>query len=411
MNGRRVRDVLDVQFQASEEEVEFLFRRGDQEQRAVVWRAYGEDVGLEFSSPIFDGIRECANHCPFCFVRQLPQGLRRSLYLRDDDYRLSFLQGSFITLTNLTEADWRRLEEQRLSPLYVSVHATDPRVRAQLLGRRDLPPIMGQLRRLIDLGITLHTQIVVVPQVDDGEVLSGSLADLEGLFPGVASIGVVPVGLTHCAPARLRRPTPAEAEAVLELVHARQAASRRRRGVGLVYAADEWYLMAGLPIPPADCYDGYPQRENGIGLVRLFLQDWEKARTRLAAPSSYPAGGLHALTGELFAPVLRATMDAFSEATGIPASVTAVPNQLFGESVSVAGLLGMADIVRAARTEERGAGVYLLPRAMFDAEGTLTLDDGTSADIEGELGRPVWVVETMGEVASRLGLPARKGRR
>jgi putative radical SAM enzyme (TIGR03279 family) len=401
VNGLRVRDVIDVQYAAAEEWVEFVVWRDGRLLRKEVERRYGEDIGLSFADDLFDGLRQCDNHCPFCFVKQLPAGLRPSLYIQDDDYRLSFLQGSFVTLTNLTEEDWERLEEQRLSPLYVSVHATQEEVRRRLLGRRDAPPIMAQLRRLIELDITVHTQIVVVPGVNDGDVLAQSLEDLAGLYPGAASIGVVPVGLTRFARPALRRPTAEEAAVVLEQVERFQARCRRRYGVNLAYASDEWYLMAGRDVPPAEAYDDFPQVENGIGLVRLFLDDWAEVRKQIR-PFAGTAPALCCITGRLFAPVLAPVLEEFSARTGVPIRLVCVENHLLGEEVTVAGLLSGADVVRAYRAAGVGATLVALPRRMFDAQGAYTIDGWTPARLAQELRAEVCTVDSMRELAERL---------
>jgi putative radical SAM enzyme (TIGR03279 family) len=401
VNGLRVRDVIDVQYAAAEEWVEFVVWRDGRLLRKEAERRYGEEIGLSFADDLFDGLRQCNNHCPFCFVKQLPAGLRPSLYIQDDDYRLSFLQGSFVTLTNLTEEDWERLEEQRLSPLYVSVHATQEEARRRLLGRRDAPPIMAQLRRLIELDITVHTQIVVVPGVNDGDVLAQSLEDLAGLYPGAASIGVVPVGLTRFSRPALRRPTAEEAAAVLELVERFQALCRRRYGVNLAYASDEWYLMAGRDIPPAAAYDDFPQVENGIGLVRLFLDDWAEVRDALHPPAG-TAPVIGCVTGRLFAPVLAPVLEEFARRTAVPVRLIEVENGLLGEAVTVAGLLSGADVVRAYRAAGGGATLVALPRRMFDAQGAYTIDDWTPARLAQELGAEVCMVDSMRELAERL---------
>lgn len=402
VNGLRVRDIIDVQYAAAEEWVEFVVWRDGRLLRKEVERRYGEDIGLRFADDLFDGLRQCNNHCPFCFVKQLPAGLRPSLYIQDDDYRLSFLQGSFVTLTNLTEEDWERLEEQRLSPLYVSVHATQEEIRRRLLGRRDAPPIMAQLRRLIELDITVHTQIVIVPGVNGGKVPAQSLDDLAGLYPGVASIGVVPVGLTRFSRPALRRPTPEEARAVLEQVERFQGHCRRQYGVNLAYAADEWYLMAGRDVPPAEAYDDFPQVENGIGLVRLFLDDWAEVKGNIRPPAGEPPA-LCCVTGRLFAPVLAPVLEEFSRRTGVPARLIAAENGLLGETVTVAGLLAGADVARACRNAGYAAGLVALPRRMFDAAGAYTLDDWTPERLEAELGARVCFVDSMRDLAGFVG--------
>jgi len=318
----------------------------------------------------------------------MPAGLRPTLYIFDDDYRYSFLHGGFVTLTNLTEEDWSRLEQQRLSPLYVSVHATDPALRARLLGRRDTPPILEQLSRLLDLGIEVHTQIVVVPEINDGAALIQTVETLAALYPGVLSIGIVPVGLTRFHAGRLRRNTPAEAERVLEQVEEWQRRYRRAHGLGLVYASDEWHLIAGRPLPPAEYYDDYPQLENGIGLTRQMLDDWEAERRRVQR-RAWDGPPVACICGTLIAPILRQVLADLSARSGIPLTLIPAPNHFFGAEVTVSGLLTAGDVLAVMGQTAGAWSSVCLPRSMFNAEATVTLDDWSPARLAAELGLPV----------------------
>ena len=273
-------------------------------------REAGEAWGLSFAGPLFDRVRTCTNDCAFCFMTQLPPGLRPSLYLRDDDYRLSFLAGTFVTLTNLSDADVTRIIEQRLCPLHVSLHAVSPQVRATLLHCRDEDRGLERLDELAAAGIELHVQIVLVPGVNDGEELVRSLGWLAVRGEPIASVGVVPLGYTaHQERFDRSYERPQDARAVIETLETWQQASRARRGIVWVQAADELYLAAGLPLPPAEDYDGYPQYENGIGMARAFIDEWT---AEVASAEEGTAGDVAAglgpavlVTGELFAPVLR----------------------------------------------------------------------------------------------------------
>jgi putative radical SAM enzyme (TIGR03279 family) len=350
-------------------------------------RSYGQDLGLEFMEPTFDGIRRCRNNCDFCFVHQMPRGLRASLYVKDDDYRHSFLFGNFCTLTNLDGSDWERLAKQRLSPLYVSVHATDRELRSTLLGVPTSPDIVAQIRRLGRLGIKVHTQIVIVPGINDGAVLECTVGDLTRLHPTVASIAVVPVGITRYHPCSLRPPTPHEAKRILKLVKPVQRECRRRWGVELVYASDELYLSAGVPVPSARLYDGFPQLANGVGLVRQLLDDWRRARLRTrTAPWAWHQVAL--VCGELIAPTLRGLAAELSARMNAVVEVVAVNNAFFGPLVTVSGLLMAEDVISALR-ERRLDEVVVLPRAMFDAAGKVTLDGLGLLEMEKALGVPV----------------------
>ncbi|MFN2185730.1 MAG: DUF512 domain-containing protein, partial [Anaerolineae bacterium] len=263
INDFPLRDIIDVQFYAAEEMLELLVARGGKRRRIDLEREYGQDLGLSFTNPTFDvEIRRCANNCEFCFVKQNPRGMRRSLYVKDDDYRYSFLFGNFVTLTNLTEDDWDRIEEQRLSPLYVSVHTTDPELRRRFLGRKAAPDVLEQLWRLAELEIEVHTQVVLVPGLNDGEHLARTLSDLAALYQEpVASVGVVPIGLTKHHPGTCRNYTPEESGAVLDQIESWRQQRGQRAGGRFVYPSDEWYLVGGREVPPAQDYDDFPQVE------------------------------------------------------------------------------------------------------------------------------------------------------
>jgi putative radical SAM enzyme (TIGR03279 family) len=398
INGHPLRDVLDVQFYAADEELELVIRRGDREHLFQAERDYDLPLGLDFTSPTFDGLRRCHNRCAFCFVAQMPPGLRRSLYVRDDDYRYSVLYGNFITLTNLTDDDWERLAMQRLSPLYVSVQATEPDLRRRLLRRADVPDVLDQIDRLGDLGIEVHTQIVLIPGQNDGPHLSHSVADLAIRYPTVRSIGIVPVGLTRYHQGDCRSYTPGEARAVIAQIEPLQATYRARHGVSLVYLADEWYLLAGIDVPADEVYDDYAQIENGIGLVRQFLEDSEGLRRRR---SKLRAGSCTLVCGTLIAPVMRQAARTLAEAGGVRVTVAPVVNRLFGGMVTVSGLLGGEDVIAALEGCALG-DVVCLPRAMLDDAGERTLDDLTVDDMSGRLHRPVIVADQMSELWDAL---------
>ncbi len=408
INGHPLRDVLDVQFYAAEELLELTVMRGGREITVVVERDYGDPLGIEFAAPVFDGMRRCRNRCEFCFVAQMPPGLRPSLYIRDDDYRYSVLYGNFVTLTNLTPEDWARLEEQRLSPLYVSVHATGLSLRRRLLGRDDIPDVLGQIDRLGELGIVVHAQVVLLPGVNDGVHLSRTLDDLAERYPVVRSIGIVPVGVTRYHRGGIRPYTPAEAEEVISRVEPRQHRWRSELGVSLAYLADEWYLLTGREVPSDEEYDGYPQVENGVGMVRQFLDDAQGVKSRCRAVSCT------LVCGTLAAPVVARAAQQLAAQGGCKIEVIPVTNRLFGESVTVSGLLSGADVLSALRGRELGE-VVLLPRAMFspapDGGGWRTLDDVNLSEIERSLSRPVFLAAMMSEVDEVLGSVGNGGSR
>jgi len=396
INGHVLRDVIDYHFYGAEEELELAVERGEERIVYQVERGYDQELGLEFAEPTFDGLRRCNNRCQFCFFKGLPPGMRRSLYIRDDDYRYSFLFGNFITLTNLTEGDWDRLAEQRLSPLYVSVHATDPALRRRILGNPAAPGVVEQLKRLGSLGIQVHAQIVLIPGLNDGPHLARTVADLVALYPTVQSIAVVPLGLTryHRCPFRIYRPE--EASPIVAQVSAWQREYRSRHGLSLVYASDEWYLLAGLEVPQAEEYDGFPQLENGVGLTSVFLD--EEFRV---SGCEFRVGKITLVCGMLIAPVIERKA---AELSGMAVEVVPVENRFFGPTVTVSGLLTGRDVVEAVRERDLGDVVFL-PRAMFDASGELTLDDMSPATIGERLGVGVEVAGTMGEVVGLASAP------
>jgi putative radical SAM enzyme (TIGR03279 family) len=398
INGHTLRDVLDYRFYSADEELQVVFKHaGDQTQTVRIDRIYGQDLGLEFADPTFDGIRRCRNQCDFCFVRQMPPGLRQSLYVRDDDYRYSFLFGNFITLTNLQEDDWTRLGEQGLSPLYVSVHATEPRLRARVLGVPAAPDILAQLERLGTLGIQVHAQVVIIPGLNDGPALERTVHDL-ALCSAVSSIGLVPIGITRYHSCGLRTVTTQEAEHIVAWVKGLAREFRRERGVGLVYASDELFLLAHQPVPSARAYDGFPQLANGIGLTRQLLDDWERAKRKIET-IYWPQPRVTLVCGTLIAPTLKALAGELAKLLKAEVSVVGVPNVFFGPTVTVSGLLLAADVAERLRASSLGE-LVVLPRAMFDAEGERTLDDQVRADIEKQLGVRVAVAERLSEVLS-----------
>jgi putative radical SAM enzyme (TIGR03279 family) len=334
-----------------------------------------EAVALTLEEAVPGGIRECNNHCEFCFIRGLPTGLRPTLYVFDDDYRYSFLWGNFLTLTNLSEADWARIGYQRLSPLNVSVHATDPAVRRALLNNRHAAAVLPQLQRLARLGIEVNTQVVLCAGINDGAVLDRTIAELAELYPAVRSLSVVPVGLTRYSRVRnIRRPSPAEAAEALRQCQAWQERLRARLGVGFVYASDELYLLAGRSdLPPSSAYDGFPVLSNGVGLMRSMLDDWQARLHRLSRVPPKP-GKVVWITGGLAAGALERMADEWHAVAGWRPDVKVVENTLFGHGVTVSGLLSGADLVRALRALPPDVEDVVLPAGPFGFDGRQTLD-------------------------------------
>jgi len=400
INGQPLRDLLDYRWAAAEPDP-LLEVEGPWGHREVTVRKdWDEDLGLVFSVDSFDGLRRCRNRCLFCYVDQLPAGLRPSLYVKDDDYRYSVLYGNFVTLTNLTDRDWRRLLALRPSPLYVSVHTVDPVRRALLLGlaeaeRADVRP---PLLRLARAGIELHCQVVLCRHLNDAAFLEETLRFLASLWPQVRSVAVVPVGLTRYRQ-RLFPLVPfdaASAVAVLNQVHRRQHEFLRRLGSRLVFAADEFYHLSGWPFPPAEEYEGFPQLENGVGLVADFRAEWEEELRQL---SYRPERGrpVMLVTGRAAAAVWLPLLAGLRRRRpGLRIELLPVTNRFFGPSVSAAGLLTGGDVVRAlaplrSRLRREGTVVFL-PRVAL-REGSLFLDGYRLEDLQRELGVEVVAVE------------------
>ena len=331
----------------------------------------------------------------FCFIHQLPPGLRKSLYVKDDDYRLSFLHGNYITLTDLPDSEVDRIVDLRLSPLYISVHATDPVLRHFLLGspKTIKGDLMERLRRLADAGIRLHTQIVLCPGLNDGPHLERTVRELSQLHPGVNTVAVVPVGLTRHRDGLypLRSITSEEARSTLDAIHGWQTGFLERLGTRLVFAADELYLQARQPIPPAAAYEDFSVVEDGVGLVRRFEDDLRRVASRPGRPRWRGQRAVSIVTGELFGPLLGPLLERV-RVPGLRADVVAVPNEFFGRAITVAGLLTGQDVARALSGRSLG-DVVLVPRVALTETRGVFLDDVAPEDLARALGVPIVTVD------------------
>ena len=391
INGRALRDAIDFQFYGAEDRLVLSVDRDGARRTLRLTRGAARELGVELQPPRPGDIATCANKCVFCFIHQLPRGMRRSLYVKDDDFRLSFLHGNYITLSDLDEPSFERILEQRLSPLYVSVHATDPALRWTLLGRpRHSAEILPRLERLAKAGIRVHAQVVLCPGLNDGPHLERTVHELAPLHPHVATTAVVPVGLTRHRerlPA-LRTLTDAEATALVDTVAGWQTRFRARLDSRFVFLGDEVYLQAGRPLPPAEAYEGFPIAEDGIGLVRRFEDGFVRTRVR---PSVGRLRRVTVVSGTLYAPRLARLLEGLAW-PGLHAPVVAVPNDFFGGSVAVAGLLTGQDIQRhLAARGDLGEAVLVPAVALRDGEGVF-LDDLTPADVARALGVAVVAV-------------------
>jgi putative radical SAM enzyme (TIGR03279 family) len=405
LNGQPCEDVIDVQFYGAEPTLDFHIRRDGAELTLTGERDYDQALGLDFAHPTFDiDIRRCNNLCEFCFVLQMAPRMRRTLYIKDDDYRYSFLFGHFVTLTNLSTHDWWRIKEQRLSPLYVSVHATEIEKRRECLRNPTAPDIMSQLRELVALNFIVHTQLVITPGVNDGEHMERSINDLASLWPTVRSVSVVPVGLTKHHKYGLRSSWIDEANAVLDVCERWQATLRQQTGVGFVYPTDEWYLITGRKLPAVKAYDGLALHENGLGMVRSFLDEWRAVKRKELKTFTPLVKRVTLVTATLFAPTLAGAAQELAEAMGVQVDVRAITNTKLGEGITVAGLLMGDDVIAqlgAADVSEIG-DVVVLPRIMFDHPDGISLDDRSPRFIADALKRPVALADQMGDVIDAM---------
>lgn len=394
LNGIRPRDLIDFQILQGEEELVLEVEDPDGTQHRVeIEKDADEALGLSFSEALFDGLRQCNNHCAFCFIDQQPPGRRRTLYLKDDDYRLSFLYGSYLTLTNLTAADWQRIEEQRLSPLFVSVHATDPELRSRLLVNPRGALLMEQLAWFAERRLQIHAQVVVCPGLNDGEALTRTLEDLAsfagGDWPAVLSTAVVPVGLTRFRPAgdALRPVDRPMAQAVIQRVEPLQQRFQEQLGSRFAWLSDEWYLIAGLPLPPRATYEDLPQQENGVGSIRAFLEELDQATRDL--PEAVPAPRRCSwVVGRLVAEALAPVVERLNRVKGVTLLLHGLPSPYWGQDQVVTGLLTGSDLLNGLEGKDLG-DCLLLPRVMLRQGEEIFLDDRTLAELRQALPVPV----------------------
>jgi putative radical SAM enzyme (TIGR03279 family) len=394
INGQRPRDLIDLQVLVAEELLLLEVESPDGSLHSLeVEKDLDEGLGLGFSEALFDGLKQCNNHCPFCFIDQQPPGRRRSLYLKDDDYRLSFLYGSYLTLTNLSAADWQRIEEQRLSPLYVSVHATDPELRARLLVNPRAGLILEQLRWFAERNLQIHAQVVVCPGINDGDALEQSLRQLAdfaaGDWPAVLSAAVVPVGLTRFRPVGdgLLPVDRACAREVIGRVQPLQLEFQQRLGSRFAWLSDEWYLLAGLPLPEQGVYEDFPQQENGVGSIRAFLAALDGATRQLPDALSQPRR-LSWVVGKLVAEALEPVVARLNAVDGLELILHGLPSPYWGQQQVVTGLLTGADLLAGLAGQDLGQQV-LLPSVMLRQGEPVFLDDLSLAELERQLPVPV----------------------
>jgi len=398
INGERPRDLIDYQFLCADDilRLEVLDPNGKTHYLEIE-KDYDADLGLEFTTALFDGLIQCTNQCPFCFIDQQPPGKRASLYAKDDDYRLSFLYGSYLTLTNLTQAEWDRIARLRLSPLYVSVHATEPEVRIRLLKNPRAGKILDHLAWFQSHGLQIHAQVVVCPGLNDGTHLTRTLTDLAQFhqppWPTVASIAVVPVGLTRFRPEHdeLIPVTPKKAQDVIAQVQELQRQFQENLGSPLAWLADEWFLIAGADIPPSSHYQDYPQLSNGVGSIRLFLDEFQRLEPTLPNALKTPQQ-LTWVVGNTVAKAFTPICQRLNQIEGLTLTMVALNSDYWGQAMTVTGLLTGQDLEKGLKHQPLGDAV-LIPEVMLKADAPLFLDDMSLDTLEKSLGVPLIVIK------------------
>lgn len=401
INKKEINDVLDYRFYLANKSISLLIMRDGKHKKIKIKKQEYDDIGLDFETPLMDKKHSCENKCVFCFIDQLPRGMRKSLYFKDDDSRLSFLHGNYITLTNLHDRDIERIIDMHISPVNISVHTTNPELRIKMMHNKRAGEVLAYLRRLADAGITLCCQIVLCRGLNDGAELDRTMCDLEKLAPAMQSTSVVPAGLTRFRDGlyQLTPFTPEECAAIIKQINDFGDMCKYKHGTRLFYPADELYIKAGLPLPDGDFYEDYAQIENGVGMITDMkasilaeLDDTEKyAPHRTVTRTVTLATGYAA---EALMRELSSTLEKYFD--NLKINVYAVKNNFFGEQITVAGLLTGKDITEQLAGKELGDALFI-PSACLRAEGDVLLDDVSPADISERLGVPVMPLDTDAE--------------
>ncbi len=402
INGSRIEDIFDYQYLVQDDYIEVLVRRTDGEEWLLeIDKDYDEDLGIEFGNGLMDDYRSCHNKCIFCFIDQMPKGMRETLYFKDDDSRLSFLQGNYVTLTNMSDEDVDRIIRYRLSPINISFQTTNPKLRCMMLNNRFAGRALGQVKKLYEAGITMNGQIVLCKNINDGAELERSISDLTAYLPHLKSVSVVPVGLTRFREGLypLEPFTKEDAVEVLQCIHRWQKEIYREYGLHFVHASDEWYILAEEELPEAERYDGYLQLENGVGMLRLQMDEFAEAMNGLdGEKEKYDgcAGEMSVVTGRMAYPFIK---DMAGQIAGrFPAlhiHVYAITNDFFGERITVSGLLTGQDIIRQLQGKKLGERI-LLPQNVLRSGEDYFLDDVTVGEVEKALQVKVDIVKSSG---------------
>ncbi|TYZ24923.1 DUF512 domain-containing protein [Selenomonas ruminis] len=382
INDQELNDIIDLSFAMADEEIDMLIEHADGQQEMISFdKDFDEELGVEFESAVFDGIRNCANNCYFCFVDMIAPDMRNSLSIKDDDYRLSFLYGNFVTMTNMGPRDFKRIEQYHLSPLYVSVQCMNPELRAQMLRCKGAARIAEQLDNLEQAGCDYHTQVVLCAGLNDGEELERTIRDIVARRPHALSMAIVPVGLTKYRddPFPLKQFDAEGAARVIDEVEKWQAKIREEEGRTFIYLGDEFYLLAGREVPPTEFYDGFPQLDNGIGLTRSFINDWEK--TEASAGSYEEPVYLDVVAGTSVAPILAKLADSVQQ-ENLHIRIVPVANDHFGHTVNVSGLLTAKDIMKTLDGLTGKRTGILIPESALRSGEDIFLDDVTLEELQ-----------------------------
>jgi putative radical SAM enzyme (TIGR03279 family) len=404
INGTKPRDLIDYQFLCADEilEIEALDATG-KTHHIELEKDYDDDLGLEFETALFDGLIQCNNRCPFCFIDQQPPGKRDSLYLKDDDYRLSFLYGSYLTLTNLTQKEWQRIEQMRLSPLYVSVHATEPEIRIRLLKNSRAGQIMEQFRWFQERRLQIHAQVVVCPGINDSIHLEKTLLDL-ALFhneeiPAVASVAIVPVGLTRFRPQEdeLIPVTQEKAIEVIDRVQQLQEKFRQQFDTNFAWLADEWFLIARQELPPESHYEDYPQIGNGVGSIRQFIKQFQTTAKKILPSQLNKPKKFTWVVGNAVEIAFQPLVQQLNKVNGLEIDLAALKSDYWGQEITVTGLLTGRDLM-AGLQDRAIADAILLPSVMLKHDESKFLDDMTVEEVARQLNTKIVPVDGVEEI-------------
>ena len=399
VNDHEIEDVFDYHYYTNEEYLTVLVRKPDGEEWELeIEKEFEEDLGIEFESSLMDDYRSCRNHCIFCFIDQMPPGMRETLYFKDDDSRLSFLQGNYVTLTNMSDHDIDRIIHYHLGPINISFQTTNPDLRCKMLHNRFAGDVFPKIRRLADAGIELNGQIVLCRDINDGAELERSISDMTSYLPALRSVSVVPVGLSKYREG-LYPLKPFDAQSageVIDLIESWQKKIYPQYGVHFVHASDEWYLLAGRPLPEKDRYDGYLQLENGVGMLRLLKEEVEETLAEVKPDGETPKRRVSIATGRLAGPFLKELGKQIETVyQNVTLQIFEIRNDFFGKSITVSGLITGQDLIAQLKDQDLGDEL-LLPTNMIRSGERVFLDDLTIEDAEEALGIPIRIVESGG---------------